>query len=70
MDREIFTVHIQIDLLRSRGESGRILFQNIAVAFIHLEALRETAEIHVLVKTIFSPAEARILCLWNSSQKS
>jgi hypothetical protein len=61
MDREIFTVHVQIDLLRSTGESGRILFENIAVAFIRLEALRETAEI--LVKTVCSPAEARILCL-------
>jgi hypothetical protein len=41
MDREIFTLHVPIDLLRSTGESGRILSQNTALAFIRLEALRE-----------------------------
>jgi hypothetical protein len=45
MDKVIFTFHVPFDLLRSRGESGRILSQNTALdtalAFIRLEALRE-----------------------------
>jgi len=41
MDKEIFTFNVPTDLLRSRGESGRIQSQNTALAFIRLEALRE-----------------------------